>query len=769
MDYVLIGQQESQELRFPLQEGLFRIGRSSSADIKLPTNWALVSSLHCQLHIMPDGTLLLRDGCDGKPSTNGTQVNRTFIAADRWTPLRPTDEIQVGSNLKNSVRLFISQSSPDSSQLLSQDHHRWNLTGAPITIGRGQHCQIVLNGPTISRQHCLLRASGTDAFLIDQSQNGVFVNDLRVNGQTRLQDGDQIKVGTHVFVWSSPWLSRETSGRSYRVDVRDLWLPGRISGSNLSIEPGQLVAFVGGSGAGKSSLLTTIVGQNLDYKGQILINGSELRSTYNSIKQEIGFVPQDDIVHLDLSVEEVFKYSARLKLPDKDQQQKSVERVLDELEMGHRRKALVRELSGGQRKRVSIGVELLADPRILFLDEPTSGLDPGLDKRMMQLLRSLADAGRTVSLVTHATNNVMLCDQVVFLGRGGYLCYAGPPGNCLQHFGLTGDFSDIYQYLEKSDSEIKQIATAYRPVLLAGLPHIEQQVSNQGQKTSLQRTGRFLLACQQFATLISRDTRLLKRDMASLLINAATTPLAILMIAFAASNKDIFSDRDALGVNTYADALRILFVVICAVIWVGLSSSLQTLVKERSIFRRERSFNLLPEAYLAAKVVVMIVQALLQSFLILGSINIFFNSPESKFIDWPLGVALISFLTLITIGAQALMVSSIVKNSQQASSIAPLLLIPQLIFGGVLFILNKSSGDIFPLITSRWSMKLMGIYSDVTGLIPGGAEAIKHVKGADAYEAVLSNVHSSYLMLATQFCVFILITLLSLFLGKQNK
>ena len=176
-------------------------------------------------------------------------------------------------------------------------------------------------------------------------------------GAYYLKGNDEIKIGTHVFLWRGERLIKETSGSNYRIDVRDLWLEGRIRGTNLSIEPGQLVAFVRGSGAGNSSLLTTIVGQNMGYSGNIQINGYELRDSYKSIKQDIGFVPSDDIVHMDLTVEEALRYSARLNLPDIEMQREGIERVLNELEIGHRRKARVQELSGGQRKRVSIGVD----------------------------------------------------------------------------------------------------------------------------------------------------------------------------------------------------------------------------------------------------------------------------------------------------------------------------------------------------------------------------------------------------------------------------
>ncbi|MBM5802024.1 MAG: ATP-binding cassette domain-containing protein, partial [Cyanobacteria bacterium K_DeepCast_35m_m2_023] len=685
----LVARLGSAELRFALEMNrVLLLGRSNQADLQLPQDWTLVSGRHLELQLDSDSNgqpqLSVRDGCDGRASTNGTLLEQTVLPADRWTTVPAEQRLQIGQPAQAAVHLWLTGAGATGSSSSSDSAGIGSETPLPpqgLTIGRGSQCDVQVEGPTISRVHCLIKAQGGAVVLVDQSQNGVFVNDLRVQGQTELQVGDAIKIGTTQFQWLGDRLERSSSGRQYRIDVRNLWLKGRVNNANLSIEPGQLVAFVGGSGAGKSSLLTTIVGQNMGYSGTIRINGSELRHSYEAIKQEIGFVPQDDIVHLDLTVEEVLRYSARLKLPDREQQRQAVERVLQELEIGHRRKALVRNLSGGQRKRVSIGVELIADPRILCLDEPTSGLDPGLDKRMMQLLRSLADAGRTVMLVTHATNNVMLCDQVVFLGRGGHLCYAGPPQHCATHFGVEGDFADIYQHLETSDEAIAAIAEATRSQ--QQLPALGEAGADGASGTASQTrqrlgVGLIVQLLQQFTTLLLRDATLGLRDRTSLLLNCLTTPVAIALISFAANDRGIFLDTQKLDGNSYPDGLRALFVIVCAAIWVGLSTSLQALVKERPIFRRERSFNLLPEAYVASKTAWMGLQAVLQALMIMVAASLFFDPPLGQYISWPLAVGLVGLLTLVSIGAQSLLVSSLVTNSQQASSAAPLLLIPQL-------------------------------------------------------------------------------------------
>ena len=745
---------------FSVGPGEYSFGRSHEAELRIPSHWSIVSGIQLRILINADNTLQVCDGSIQRKSTNGTRLNNRYLESSTWANWAEDSELQIGSSVKTGVRIEWSPSKSD--QEISQH------VESGITIGRSESCQIRIDGPTISRVHCVIRKiSGIDV-IEDKSTNGIYVNEKRVTRSCPLREGDQIKVGTHIFGWINGTLQKETAGKNYRIDVRDLWLPGRISGSNLSIEPGQLVAFVGGSGAGKSSLLTTIVGQNMDYKGNIFVNGGELRDCYSSIKQEIGFVPQDDIVHKDLTVEEVLKYSARLKLPDPEQRRNGVERVLEELEMTHRRSARVKDLSGGQRKRVSIGVELIADPRILFLDEPTSGLDPGLDKRMMQLLRRLADSGKTVGLVTHATNNVILCDQVIFLGRGGYLCYAGPPEHCGSYFGVDGDFADIYQHLEKDNDEIKLLASAFKSKTLGGLPKITPENKNLNPASTPDIAVRAKDMPSQLKTLISRDIKLQSRDVTSLALNAVTAPLAAVMISIAANNRTIFEDYSSLSESQYPDALRILFVVVCSTIWVGLSTSLQTIVKERPIFIRERAFNLLPEAYLLSKTVVMIGQAIIQSILVAASVVFLFDAPKDVD-NWFVSLCLIFFSTLVAIGSQALFVSSLVRNSQQASSIAPLLLIPQLVFGGVLFILSSGSEGIYSVISSRWSMLAIGAVSQITDLIPGGQDGINLIPGAEDYEPIKETILEAISVLSLQSIILLAATLFALLFYKRNR
>jgi ABC transport system ATP-binding/permease protein len=293
-------------------------------------------------------------------------------------------------------------------------------------------------------------------------------------------------------------------------------------------------------------------------------------------------------------------YAAKLRLPPDTNIQEIVEGALN-VKMTFRQTAKIKDLSGGQRKRVSIGVELLADPKLFFLDEPTSGLDPGLDKQMMELLRDLAHEGdRTIVLVTHATANITDCDRIVFLGSGGKLCYFGTPAEALTFFGLT-DFANIYINLQ-AESEIDRYAQLYR-----NSPYFQQYIANgihpiPASNTQLPPTAKKANPLIQWQIFTERYFRLLTRDRVNLLLALFTAPVGIIAIDLALAGKYPFVLGDKTDPGLPGLALQVLFVFNCNSLWVGLSISSQAIIKEAAIYLRERLVNLRIISYLGSKI-----------------------------------------------------------------------------------------------------------------------------------------------------------------------
>ena len=185
--------------------------------------------------------------------------------------------------------------------------------------------------------------------------------------------------------------------------------------------------------------------------GKVLINGENLYDNYDELKYNIGYVPQEDIVYSNLTLHDTLQYAAKLRMPDNTTRKERnirIKEVLEIVQLTELENSYIRQLSGGQRKRASIAVELIADPNLFFLDEPTSGLDPGTERSIMLTLRKMAEMGKTVILVTHNTLNLHLCDKVAFFGKGGKLCFFGRPKDALEFFGVD-DFVDIYTLLNE--------------------------------------------------------------------------------------------------------------------------------------------------------------------------------------------------------------------------------------------------------------------------------------------------------------------------------
>ncbi len=425
-----------------------RLGRAPDNDVVI--NHAAVSGHHLMFDIRT-GSITVTD----LNSTNGTLLNNTRIPPNTPHPFQPTDVLRIGDLMGNSVRLELESTVAGSLRTMSMG--KLGLANLPTgLIGRDPSSDVPLNHPSVSFRHAIIARQNGGLVIRDLgSTNGTFVNGRRILAPVPLQSGDVVQIGPFKLVWDAQQQSLAQSlVKGHRLDAIQLsrqvkdqkWI---LKDVTMCVQPGDFVALVGGSGAGKSTLMKAMNGYDRATHGQMLVDGAELYPHMDLYRSQMGYVPQDDIIHRELPVQLALWYAAKLRLPDftNTDIQTTIDGALKSVDMGEHQEKKVKDLSGGQRKRVSIAAELLASPTLFYLDEPTSGLDPGLEKKMMYDLNRLADEGRTVVLVTHATANIEQCDYVAFMSWGR-LAYYGPPKDALAFFGVQ-DFSDIYQELQR--------------------------------------------------------------------------------------------------------------------------------------------------------------------------------------------------------------------------------------------------------------------------------------------------------------------------------
>lgn len=761
----LVLSSQGQVLQLELKQQQHVLGRDRTrADLILPEAWRAVSGVHAVLRQKGENYWIY-DGDGQKPSTNGLFVDRTRITPNDGYCLQNGTEIKIGLDPKNQV--LVTYFNPIANQAILPNKQSIALKNRSVLLGRDPNASLQLDAPLVSRRHATIDQDSRGNYILsDYSVNGVFVNGQRVTNSVKLSEGDAIRIGPFTLTYLGGMLEMQDRGTQIRLDADSLVIPKRLDRITLAIEPGQFVALVGGSGAGKSTLMRTLLGIEKTTNGAVFLNGDNLRQNFNIYRNQIGYVPQDDIVHADLTVEEVLSYAAKLRLPPDTDVQQVVAKTLEDIEMTHRRTAFVKQLSGGQRKRVSIGVELLADPKLFFLDEPTSGLDPGLDKKMMQLLRKLASQGRTVILVTHATANITMCDRIVFLGRGGRLCYFGPPAEALDFFDVkTGDFADIYNELEIGETNVQSWADKFR-----SSPYYQQYIVNHfstgnanGQKSAAPPKPKSVSFFKQLVLLAQRYFQLISRDLVNLSLALLTAPIGISLLRVAVRNKDPLIGAPEATLAPLA--LRVLFVFTCAAIWVGLATSLQEIVKESAIYLRERLVNLGLFAYLGSKFLILSGLAVLQTILMVGVILIAFKHPEPSLISWPVGVSITTFLTLLSCVSLGLVVSAIVKNGSQANSALPLLLLPQIIFSGVLFKMEGVASKFSWLMLSRWSVGAYGSLVNVNAMVPAptqlpdGSTLPQPFEPTPVYDPTWENLSLNWAILCVHILVYLMLTL----------
>ena len=557
-----------------------------------------------------------------------------------------------------------------------------------LTIGRLPECDLEIASPLVSREHAKLYCGPAGVEIEDlHSTNGTFVNGRQLNGRVRLKQGDRVAIASFAFLFTGEALEPiDTSGRVC-VEVRGLYKEvidrstkqtrRLLDDISLVIEPGEFVVIFGTSGSGKSTLLDTLNGRRPATGGQVLYNGTDLYASFDAFRASIGYVPQQDIVHRKISVRHALEYTAHLRLPPDTSEEEInayIGRVLDKVELAEKAELPIdtpAPLSGGQLKRVSLAVELVANPNILFLDEVTSGLDAGTDKRMMRLFANLAADQKTVICVTHTLENIDVCHQVVLLHKGK-LVYFGPPKEAAGHFGVQR-LSDVYELLESSPANLWEEnyrqSAFYQTYILDRLSSHDPNNSTTHQLTELNtvKNRSRWFDWRQTITLMRRYLDLIVSDKKNLLILLLQAPLIAVVIGLVFDTKGFPAQRAA------AES-QIFFILVLSSIWFGTLNSARELVKELPIYLRERSVNLGIMPYLVSKLLPLAVLCLIQCALLMGIVSLLVELPGSYL--WRVAALFTAGMAATCMG---LAVSAFVDSNDKAVAMAPILLIPQVV------------------------------------------------------------------------------------------
>jgi ABC-type multidrug transport system ATPase subunit len=636
-----------------------------------------------------------------------------------------------------------------------------------LRIGRHTTNDLVLSARVVSRFHAVISRRGSTYEINDLgSLAGTFVNGKQVRSSP-LVDGDEVWIATERFVFRTTGLDQIVEPRGIRIDADRLSRQVKagtvlLNEMSLTVLPGELVAIVGGSGAGKSTLLNALSGVNPATGGRLLYNGRDYYANLPLFRTALGYVPQDDIIHTELPLRRTLRHAARLRLPvdtTRAEVATAVDDAIQQLSLAAQSDLPVHRMSGGQRKRCSIGVELLTQPRIFFLDEPTSGLDPATDGQMMRLFRQMADSGSTVFVTTHATKNVTVCDKVVFLASGGYLAYFGTPDGALRYFG-SGAFDEIYDILEQAPGEQWAARFVASPEHQPSPPFVGDE------RVAVTRTGPWLklrTALRQLRVLSARNADARLHDPAVMgPLMAQSVIMTLLLLSLFGSG--VF-DRHT-PANT---PMQLLLLLSFMSYLVGLLTSIGDIAKELPIFLRERMVGLSVVPYVISKATFLMPALAGVIGVILTGLYVTNRLPH-RGMDFygPLYVTLLlAAFAGISIG---LMTSSLVNTETQATDILPAWIMPQVLFSGALFpvptiALAGRIASNFSVV--RWAFEANGNVADLLGLWRSKHDAV--AQGAlQQYRTTFDNSLTGHWMILGGFFVLLPLTLACLRLRTKR-
>lgn len=669
---------------------IIKIGKAAGNDLII--NDPYVSRFHSELKIY-DNKIEIVD----LNSSNGTYVNGKRI---KQQIVKKEDRIQLGKNYILDLNKICSAQKLPKNKLPSSELLNLGQKNT-LLIGRAKENDIVLDNIKVSRKHAKLERIGNDWYLEDlNSANKTYVNSKSIK-KVKVTDTDKISIGGIPLDLGQILLTKKEIRGDVKLMAKNLTF--RVEGKtivdniNLVIFPNEFVGLIGPSGAGKTSLMLMMNGVVKPSEGDVYINGQSLFANLNSFKGQIGYVPQDDIIHRELTVRESLKYTASLRLKNYTNTDISnqVDKVIKSLDLLEAENTLIgsaekKGISGGQRKRVNLGQELLTEPSILFLDEPTSGLDPKTDMEVMKLLKSIADKGKIVVLTTHniTSENFNLLTNLVVLTKGGKLAYFGPAKEATSYFNVNQPY-EIFDEMNKREPDF------WKKKFLESHYYNKYIVERSDKNIKVNTSSKYLQSnhndfdFKQYFFLTSRYIKIKLRDKISTLILLLQAPLIAFLISLVFSNDN--------------ERTQALFVLVIAAIWLGCSNAAREIVGEQSIYKRERMVFLKIPSYLLSKITVLSLLCIIQSG-ILTLVTDFFLKLNSQSIELFL-LLLLTSISALTIG---LFISSLVTTNESAMALIPIVLIPQVILGGLISKfgnMNEFIQVLAGLMISRWSFE----------------------------------------------------------------
>ncbi|WP_073952307.1 ABC transporter ATP-binding protein/permease [Streptomyces kebangsaanensis] len=617
--------------------------------------------------------------------------------------------------------------------------HQFSL-GRVMRIGRALENDLVVSDLQVSRNHAEFHATPDGRFEIRDlgSHNGTYVNGHPVpkGGSVQLGPTDIVGVGHSTFRIVGDRLEEFVDTGEVSFSARQLTVTvdgGKqiLKDVSFGVPEKSLVGVIGPSGSGKSTLLKALTGYRPADQGEVLYDNRNLYKQFAELRQRIGLVPQDDILHKELTVKKALKYAAKLRFPADTtaaEREARIDEVLRELKLDVHRDKKVTSLSGGQRKRVSVALELLTKPSLIFLDEPTSGLDPGMDRDVMQLLRGLADDGRTVLVVTHSVAELALCDKLLVMAPGGAVAYFGPPEEALNFFGYD-TWADVFSAFENYrdyDWAGRWKGSQHYQMYAADIDAVAPQSVHAPPPQAIkppkpQSWGSQLLT-------------LIRRYMAVIASDKGFLALSVILPAVIGSVSLLIDHNRGLLVNPQVNpktglhipngtATTVLLIIAVGACFAGAANSVRELIKERVIYERERATGLSRSAYLMSKVVVLGIVTVLQGLMV-GLIG--FSSREIPEKGLVLGNATLLELCLPIMGLGftsmmvGLVISSLVKTAEKTMPLLVMFAIVQVVFTGCLFTLNGTIGvnEFSYLMPSRWAVAAAGTTLDFNNIAP---------------------------------------------------